>query len=71
MVQICPICGGGGHVYESQVDGNTYMNVIKTCHGCGGKGWIETQGYQEPCPPVSPMYPWTPYPHYPYVTWTI
>ncbi len=53
---ICPVCLGKGKIDE------------ETCHGCGGKGWVEVQDYQPPYYPVyPPYYPWYPsyYPWYP------
>ena len=41
----CPICNGSGKIKK--------LDVEETCHGCGGKGWVE----------VSTSYPWSrPYP---------
>jgi hypothetical protein len=76
MVQICPICGGSGQVHESRQEGSSYAGGMKTCHGCGGKGWIQTQcdcPYQQY--PVDPMYPYVPFnPPRPYpwtgITWS-
>jgi hypothetical protein len=56
--EICIICTGTGKV------------DAKTCHGCGGKGWIELLGSPIPqFPPIQPLIPkpkeeWKP--HYPY-----
>lgn len=38
----CPVCNGSGK-YNGE-----------TCHGCGGKGWVEVHGNYP--------YPWTPWP---------
>ena len=39
--EICPICNGRGKVTE---DFDTSGELDKrTCHGCGGKGWITVQ----------------------------
>jgi len=38
----CPICGGEGTIPTTDY-GNyaTGFPSRKTCHGCGGKGWVE------------------------------
>ena len=41
----CPICGGSGKLPDKV-----------TCHGCGGKGWVEVGK-------DSPYIPRPPYPH--------
>jgi len=34
---VCPVCGGTGKVVERK-----FTDVReKTCHGCGGLGWVE------------------------------
>ena len=32
----CPVCHGTG-----EVDAHTGPGETKTCHGCGGKGWVQ------------------------------
>jgi len=39
---LCPICLGKGKIVD---EGGT--NVYKTCHGCGGKGWVEVASVSE------------------------
>ena len=54
---LCPVCNGAGKVKE------------ETCHGCGGKGWVEVRGEggsspfpQKPYyPEPEPWHPWRPY----------
>lgn len=36
----CPICNGVGEI-EDTTYGNATVKINKTCHGCGGKGWVE------------------------------
>lgn len=43
--EICPICQGTGkyiewHFARGQSTGNFDYYFTRTCHGCGGKGWI-------------------------------
>ena len=38
--EICPICKGSGKIKKD------------TCHGCGGKGWIEVNDYNIQIPPI-------------------
>ena len=37
--EICPICHGKGKITTGKI--TTEGNEMKTCHGCGGKGWVE------------------------------
>ena len=38
--QLCPVCNGAGKL-DTQTLGTTgVVPVMKTCHGCGGKGWV-------------------------------
>ena len=46
----CPVCGGSGKVQS--------VNIVDTCHGCGGKGWVAV-GYSGEA-----FYPFEVYPHY-------
>ena len=57
--EICPICSGKGKIKNSE--NTTYAEV--TCHGCGGKGWIEiSNGNLNIIPtPIYPSSPYTPY----------
>ena len=40
----CPVCGGDGGRRGSRSD--TGSSEFVTCHGCGGKGWVEVSGYE-------------------------
>ena len=40
--QRCPICLGEGEIRENDVV-CTMGPQLKTCHGCGGRGWITIQ----------------------------
>ena len=47
---LCPVCNGRGKVEE------------KTCHGCGGKGWVEVaEDYYCYSPYCNPPYYYPPY----------
>jgi len=35
---ICPICHGKGKIKREDV---STADEWKTCHGCGGRGWVE------------------------------
>lgn len=37
----CPICYGKGKVQETSGFGTSQKKADRTCHGCGGKGWVE------------------------------
>jgi hypothetical protein len=40
----CPICNGAGKIFEPLCPDNTPASpYVKTCHGCGGLGWITVQ----------------------------
>ena len=62
----CPVCDGKGKLNNTKV-----THGSKTCHGCGGLGWI-TVGTEYPHCPVYPTYPepWYPYPNWHYPTTT-
>jgi len=38
----CPVCGGKGEIDDPIDDSSFYPTHAskKTCHGCGGKGWV-------------------------------
>lgn len=36
----CPVCGGSGEVPVGGLIAAAGPH-LKTCHGCGGKGWVE------------------------------
>jgi len=50
---ICPVCSGAGKIDEDYPGAG--KSNVRTCHGCGGKGWVEVA--------EDPM-PYTPYPYY-------
>jgi DnaJ-class molecular chaperone len=35
----CPVCEGSGQLPMFDAY-STAVNATKTCHGCGGKGWV-------------------------------
>ena len=35
----CPVCGGSGKVQSGII--SVVAPMFETCHGCGGKGWVE------------------------------
>jgi len=51
---ICPVCAGGGKI-SPNTGTTTNVPEVETCHGCGGKGWIEIG--DSPCY-QPPAYPW-------------
>ena len=59
----CPICDGKGKIKK---DDFKPLIDSETCHGCGGKGWIEVQDDTKtiyiPYPPYPEPYPYTPWP---------
>jgi hypothetical protein len=68
----CPVCYGSGK-YTPINDGySTAVPQPRTCHGCGGKGWVELFDWGNPSTPYVPPYtspyapgttqPWTPWP---------
>lgn len=60
---LCPVCGGEGEIYEKVAfNPSTGSLPKKTCHGCGGKGWVEVA---EDMPVYYPSIPCSP-PYYPY-----
>ena len=40
----CPVCDGSGKVDSGEPSGVGINDRQKTCHGCGGLGWITVQG---------------------------
>jgi hypothetical protein len=52
----CPVCLGIGKV---NTDDKSTAGGQMSCHGCGGKGWIEVQDYNG-----FPLYPYY-WPNYP------
>ena len=63
----CPVCNGSGKVKDPNYDPDTTTGKQKnvTCHGCGGKGWVEV--HEQPYPYYP--YPWTPDPIRPIKPW--
>ena len=61
----CPICEGEGKLVGLLPEDK------HTCHGCGGKGWVEIQDQQQRYVPYPPyrLYPLTPnpFPARPYI----
>jgi DnaJ-class molecular chaperone len=51
----CPVCCGAGTLALAPTPGTTSASGLQTCHGCGGKGWVETWSpypwtiYRDPC----------------------
>lgn len=43
---ICPVCKGGG-MYREYMNYSNYSYIERTCHGCGGKGWVELGGKKD------------------------
>lgn len=57
---LCPICNGKGKVPK---DYPNHSDEEKTCHGCGGKGWVEVSDpYYAPPYPYPVPTPWEPNP---------
>jgi DnaJ-class molecular chaperone len=36
----CPVCYGSGQIIIPQVESTSTTPPTKTCHGCGGSGWV-------------------------------
>ncbi len=61
----CPVCGGSGKYFDPpSLTSVTVPEEGRTCHGCGGKGWVETYSsspylpiYRDPCAGC-PYKPW-------------
>ena len=63
----CPVCNGSGKWQVPPPNGgSSTCPTEQTCHGCGGKGWVEVGGDY---PPWYPTYPWNP--QMPYITYDI
>ncbi len=52
--ETCPLCNGSGKLQEP---GSTAV-MNKTCHGCGGKGWVSVEDRQDFGDPCLVPYPW-------------
>jgi len=52
----CPVCFGEGMVaLNKNLTPSTYVNTKKvTCHGCGGRGWVEVGGFSCITWPIQP-----------------
>ena len=62
----CPVCYGTGKYTPPQDPNSTAVSTPQTCHGCGGKGWVEVDSNQPNSIPYFPYYPTCPYyPTYP------
>ena len=53
FAQRCPLCYGKGTLEDNTTAG------CKTCHGCGGRGWVEVGNYPV-YPAPYPVAPWPP-----------
>lgn len=49
-METCPVCWGKGKLPD---DGKTTAVIERTCHGCGGKGWVTVQEHRS-MPPYTP-----------------
>jgi len=47
----CPVCYGKGKLPDESM-GNSTVPIEKTCHGCGGLGWV-TVGSDVSCPEIN------------------
>ena len=61
--ELCPVCKGSGR----KIDTDGCVPGEKICHGCNGKGWVETGSAPVPYVPPHldqpylyshPYYPW-------------
>ncbi len=44
---ICPVCNGSGKIIvPSPRESSNTIDSEKSCHGCGGRGWVEV--HEEP-----------------------
>ena len=83
--EICPVCKGAGRFcsvpYRADGTGgpveikpDTVMPegaTVTVCHGCDGKGWVETGcAPNYPNWPYCPYHPWRPHPQGSYYTCT-
>lgn len=71
QVVLCPVCKGSGKITPENDGCPTTVPQDKTCHGCGGKGWVEVKGAAKEAIMVKPDWPWpvylpNPIPFYPY-----
>ena len=61
----CPVCYGSGKYTPPYDPNSSSVPQPQTCHGCGGKGWVELYDYQTQ-PQPQPNIPITPFPGTPY-----
>ena len=52
--ELCPVCKGSGAILDpayGQQTSSSGVPVTKPCHGCNGKGWVDTNTvpFQGPC----------------------
>ncbi len=40
--ELCPVCRGSGKLDDLACVDSTACNVKVMCHGCDGKGWVDT-----------------------------
>jgi len=54
---LCPVCGGSGKYTEQPSGDSSGGPTSQTCHGCGGRGWVEVSDGPMVVPSVWPYYP--------------
>jgi hypothetical protein len=60
---LCPVCNGTGTILKTPMDNSTSgATYHATCHGCGGKGWVEVADEVAPYQPYTPWWEYQPYP---------
>ena len=65
--QKCPVCGGTGKIVDQDDGPSTAAPQPRTCHGCGGKGWVQVGRDDPPAAPWPlPTWPWDRHPLYPW-----
>jgi hypothetical protein len=52
----CPVCGGRGRLDDPA----STVKDGRTCHGCGGGGWVAVPEYPAGPGPRDPDMPWPP-----------
>lgn len=50
---LCPVCDGNGFTDRERL-GGSIIEYNVSCHGCGGRGWIEVSGSDGAIPRVLP-----------------
>jgi len=62
--ELCPVCEGTGKIFD-KINSTAYEPYYRCCHGCNGKGWVETGSV--PMIPYTPSLEPFPFPYpYPY-----